>query len=105
MMLCVDSVSAVRAPFWALLLTADPVPAAGACASEPGTAAAPWAVLLNTGRPAAVPPLETEVPELAEHAASRRPTPTVKAPAIRSVRSAFWRARARMALSEGFMLF
>src|SRR6266700_1504065 len=92
MMLCVDSAS-VASP--AVFPVADPRPAAE-YAGAPACGA--W-----TARPgAAVPALLSAAPE---HAASRRPVPTVADPAMRSVRAAGWRARAPMARNERLMHF
>src|SRR6266700_3116111 len=91
MMLCVDSASLAR-------------PAVFPVAALPGPAAAnpgvPAALIARWG--AALPALLSVAPE---HAASRRPAPTVADPAMRSVRAAGWRARAPMARKERLMHF
>src|SRR5258708_28205363 len=95
MMLGVDNVSAARAPRCCAALGANALPGApAACRAAP----------LPERCPAGAPVPPPALPKVLEHAASSRPVPTEAALAMRSVRSACLRARARIARNKGFML-
>src|SRR6266568_9039572 len=93
MMLWVDSASLVLR---SAALNAVPAAPFAARRLAPSWAIARWGAWAGVPAPLVAGP---------EHAARRRPVPTEAAPAVRSVRSAGWRAGAPMARNERLMHF